>query len=446
MLETSLLIAAADAPTWLGMAPQLILMAVLLVLSGTFSGSETVLFSLTSAQLKQQATSSNPLRRMAAGLMDQPKRTLTTILVGNTAVNVLLFATSYVLFRGLAEAYGGWVNPVAAVFSVLLVVVGGEIVPKVLGVTLAERLAPASAAVVHFSGYVLGPLGRLLDWTIVEPLTRLIFGKPSHHQTVENQLSTTELKTLLEMSRRRGLINSIEDIYLREVIDLNDLLVRDIMIPRVEVVLFDIDGSADELRDLMRESHMTKIPVAEGHADNVVGLIYAKILFFEPEKTLRELVSPVRFVPELITGEQLLQHFRRTKSQIAIAVDEYGGMAGLVTLEDVLEEIVGEIYDPDDEEATDEIVAVSDAEYDISGGLSVQYWVQSFGIHGLTERVATVGGLVTARLGRPAREGDAVMIGNVRLRVTGVAGRRVTRLRLALLEGEEANAGKEVST
>jgi CBS domain containing-hemolysin-like protein len=421
--------------SWLGVFLHAALLLPLVVLSGMFSGSETVLFALTPAELQQQAASSNPLRRLAARLMKQPKRTLTTILVGNTTVNVLLFATSYVLFRDLAAQVGAWVTPVAGIASVMLVVVGGEVVPKVVAVALAQRLAPFSATVVHFSGYVLGPLGRVLDIVAVEPLTRLIFGRPGYGVAREGKLSTSELKTLLEMSRRRGLINRTEDVYLREVIDLSTIRVRDMMVPRVEVEIFDVNGPSEELRDMMRRTRLTKIPVYDGAIDDILGLVYAKILFFEPDQPLRELVTPVRFVPELITGEQLLQHFRQTKSQIAIAVDEFGGMAGLVTLEDVLEEIVGEIHDPEDEEAEPEIVQISDTEYEISGRLSVHYWAEMFGISELTERVTTVAGLVTARLGRPAQIGENVTVGNVRLGVTAADGPRIERLRLTLLGG-----------
>lgn len=440
MTATFLILAAADL-SWLGVSFHVALLLLLVVLSGTFSGSETVLFALTPAQLQHQAASGNPFRRLAARLMKEPKRTLTTILVGNTAVNVLLFATSYVLFYSLAGEVGAWIAPLAGVGSVLLVVVVGDTVPKVLGVTLAPRLAPLSATVVHFSGYVLSPLGRVLDVLAIEPLTRLIFGRPGHHAPAESALTTFELKTLLEMSRRRGLINPVEDVYLREVIDLSAIHVRDIMVPRVEVRMFDVNDPPAGLRDLMRSTHLTKIPVYDGAIDNIVGLVYAKVLFFEPDKPLRGLVTPVRFVPELITGEQLLQHFRNTKSQLAIVVDEFGGMAGLVTLEDVLEKIVGEIYDPEDEQVEPEIVQLSETEYEISGALSIHYWVETFGISGLTDRVATVAGLVTARLGRPAGVGDVVQIGNVELAVATASGRRIQRLRLTLLSESAAASG-----
>jgi len=438
-------ILAAGTLSWLSVSLHGVLLLVLLALSATFSGSETALFAISPAQVQHNAVSPNPFRRLAVRLMKQPKRVLTIILIGNTAVNTLLFATSYVLFRDLAARAGAWVTPASGLASVLLVVVCGEVVPKVLGVTLAQRLVPLAATAVQCAGYVLGPLGRLLDLLLIEPLTRLIFGRPGAHGAPHGRLTSAELKTLLELSRRRGLINPIEDAYLREVIDLSTIRARDIMVPRVEVVMFDVDGSPEELRELMRRRHLTKVPVYEGQPDNIVGLVYAKVLFFQTDKPLRALVTPVRFVPELITGEQLLQHFRDTRSQIAIAVDEYGGVAGLVTLEDVLEEIVGEIHDPEDRLEEPELVRLSDREYEISGRLSVHYWVETFGISGLADRVATVAGLVTARLGRPARVGDAVTIGNVRLTVTATTGRRIQRLRLTLVDEMEADREGEAS-
>ncbi len=439
-ISATITVLAASELDWLGLSFLGVLLLVLVVLSGTFSGSETVLFALTPTQIQQQAASTNPFRRLAARLMERPRATLTTILIGNTAVNVFLFATSYVLFRDLAAQVGAWLNPVAGVASILLVVVFGEVVPKVLGVTLTLRLVPVAAAVVQVAGYVLRPAGYLLNALITEPLTRLFLGGPSRSGPA--RLSSDELKALLEMSRNRGVINPIEDAYLREIIDLSDLRVRDIMVPRVEVKVFDVAGPPEDLRALMRATHLTKVPAYRDTPDNIVGLIYAKMLFLERDKSLEELVMPVRFVPELITVEQLLIHFRKTKSQIAIAVDEYGGTAGLVTLEDAMEVIVGEIRDPEDSDAEPEIVQRGENEYEISGRLGIHFWGETFGVEQLPSRVATVGGLVVARLGRPARVGDAVTIGSVRLEVLRIKGRRIERLRVTPLGANGGNGGK----
>ncbi len=431
-----LLAIAADA-SWLWLALQGGLLLVLVALSAAFSGSETVLFSLTRVQLEENGRSHNPLRRIAARLMLNPRRTLLVILLANTAVNVLIFASSYVLSHTLEARIGGWITPVAAVLSVLLVMVCGEVVPKVLGTSLADRLAPYSALLVNSVTFVFGPVGRFLSVGVVEPCTRLLFGSGSDGDGA-HEISTEELKALLDVSGRRGVIYPLENDLLRNVVDLQQIKVRDVMVPRVEVRAYAVSDPADGLRELIRETRLKKIPVYDGSIDNIIGLIYAKVLFLEPDRPLRELVMPVRFVPEIMNCEQLVRHFRQTRTQLAIAVDEYGGMAGLITLEDVLEIIVGDIRDPDDPAAEPEIVPLDDGSYDVSGRLGVRYWAEAFGAGELNQRVATLGGLVGERLGRPAKANDVVRIGNVELTVAKVTHYRIDRLRLRLLKPEHA--------
>jgi putative hemolysin len=433
------MLAASDL-NWLGIGVNAVGVLIFVVLSAGYSGSEPVLFSLSRLQLEHAARSSNPLRRLVAALMEKPKRTLAVILLGNTAVNVLLYATVYLLFEELGPVLGVWAEILPAVFAILVVSICSEAIPKALGVSLADRLAPFSAALVHFSGYVLAPASRLLDALLVEPTNRLLWGRTRTHHPESPQLSTFELKALLELSRDEGAIDPIEDRFLREVIYLGDLRVRDVMVPRVEVSTYDVNEPADGLRELMREVRRKKVPVYEGTVDNIIGIVYAKMLFLEPTKTLRELLMPVRFVPDLSTCEQLLHHFRHTRTQLAVAVDEYGGMAGLVTLEDVLEAIVGDLQSPDQVEEP-EIVQISETEYDVSGKLSIVYWSQLFGLPPLTERVATIAGLVTARLGRPARSGDVARLGNVELRVARLRGRRIERVGLRISDDESHAAG-----
>jgi putative hemolysin len=412
---------------------------LLTLLSACFAGSEAVLFSLTPLQLQSNSRSPSPLRRLSAQLMTRPKRVLTMILVGNTAVNVGIFATTYVLLRGLSSEAYPWIPAVGGGASVLLVLLLGDAFPKVLGVAAADRFTPGCAAFVHVTGYVLGPVGFVIDRFFAAPLTRLLEPHREDGDRNEHEVSQVELKTLLEMSRMHGVIDPIETDFLREVINLSVLQVRDVMVPRVEVQVYDVDAPPDGLRDLMRQTRRKKIPVYERAVDNIIGLVYAKVLFFSPNRPLRELVQPVRFVPAIITCEQLLQHFRGTRTQLAIVVDEFGGMAGLVTLEDVTEQIVGEIRGPDEPAEEPEIEQVSENEYDVSGRLSARYWAQAFGMPHRADRVATVGGLVVARLGRPARLGDKVRIGNVDLRVTRMQGRRVQRLRISMLDPATAS-------
>jgi CBS domain containing-hemolysin-like protein len=428
------IILSAAELSWAGLALSAALILLLVALSGTFSGSETVLFSLSRVQLDRAAKSQNPFRRIVARVMARPKETLLTILIANTTVNVLLYANTYVLFQGLANRVGPWVTPLAGVLSVLLVVIGGEVVPKVLGVALADRLAPYSATIVRITGVVAEPLGRWIDLLLAEPFVRLCWGARARRRRTEADLSADELKALLELSRRSGTIRLMEDMFLRPIVDLPATQVSEVMVPRVEMTAYDVNGSPDGLRTLMRETQYRKIPVYDGNPDNIIGLVYAKRLFFEPDTPLRDLVQPVRFVPELASCEHLLVHFRQTRSQLAIAIDEHGGVAGLVTLEDILEEIVGELHEPEDRPEEPDIKPLPNNQYEISGQLSVEYWGEAFGLTERTERVATVGGLIMARLGRMARVGDTVQLGNVELKVTRLRRRSVDRLQLRLVQ------------
>ena len=432
MFAAMLLFANSEPPGSAHLVGQLLILLGLVVLSGAFSGSETVLFSLTRHQLEQAENSRNPFRRLAAALMKQPKQTLMKILVGNTLVNVLLFAATYILTESLEPNLGWWVVPIGAVFSISVVLVLGEVVPKVVAVALADTLAPYAATFIRTTGYVLGPVGFILDLILVEPLTRLLLGHPKVREGEARPLSDDELKALLEISRRQGVLEHLEDLYLREVIDLRSVRVTDIMVPRTDVRAFDINRPSEELRDMMRETHRTKVPAYDGEIDNVVGLLYAKIVFFETDKPLRDIVTPTHFVPESIDCEQLLTHFRVTKSQLALVVDEYGGFEGLVTLEDVLEEIVGEIFTPEEQPDLDEVRMISPGQYEVVGNLSVQYWADAFEMPRLTERVVTLAGLVAARLNRTPTVGDEIRVGNMSVRVAAMSGRRVELLKLQL--------------
>ena len=193
---------------------------------------------------------------MAARLMRGPERTLLVILLANTAVNVLLFASSYVLAHDLAQQFGGWITPVIAVVSVLLVMVCGEVVPKVVATSMPNTFAPVSAGLVHFVGFVGRPIGRVLSVLLIEPLTRLVFGSDVSRLSGDHDVSPGELKALLEVSSRRGIIHHGEHDLLREIIDLQQVKIRDMMVPRVEVRAYDVDDSPDGLRQLIRSTRL----------------------------------------------------------------------------------------------------------------------------------------------------------------------------------------------
>jgi putative hemolysin len=322
----------------------------------------------------------------------------------------------------------------------LLVTYVSDVFPKVIGSLNNTRIAPLIALPVAALVNALWPVTRLLDKTIMRPAHRLV-GERHEHAL----FSTDELQELLEMSQQQGVIDVSENQLLQEVVRIADLKVRDVMTPRVDMVAFNLGGGgagggAEALLALFRKSHLAKIPVYEGPIDNIIGLIYAKTLLLEMGATggdlkkidLRKLVQPVRFVPEQQTLERLLVHLRQTKTQLAIVVDEFGGLAGVVALEDVVEQMVGDIQEAHD--APSRVVQrVGDDEFLVPGDLSVADWMDAFGAKIEATHTTTVAGLLAASLKRLPKEGDQVRLAHLSMRVDSMRGRRVDRVRLKLL-------------
>ncbi len=403
-----------------------ILLLILLPCSGLISGSETALFGLSRLEMREFASASGALRHRAWLLMQRPRRVLLTVLVANTAVNVLFFAISFVVLEdighrsSLAASAGG-------VVALLVMVIFGEILPKAVARAHAARLAPLAAPIIQTMQVALGPVQTILQVGLVEPLTRLLGGS----QPDANEVTVDELRSLVELSAHQGVIGSAESRMLQGIVVLPEIKVRLIMRPRVDVVAAGLDESPDQVRRKLRDAHLTKLPVYGRDLDDVRGMIRARDLFLNRAAPVAQLMQPVQFVPEQAHLLQLIEHFRRHQSRLAIVVDEYGGMAGLVTLHDVLEEIVGEVAGTG--QSPDPATEVIDQNtYRLAGDLSIRDWAERFGLSSLpaTTRFQTVAGLVLAELGRVPREGDAISIQNLTLTVERLDGHRIDRILL----------------
>ena len=417
---------------------QWLVLLMLLCCSGFFSGTETALFSLSGHDLHVMRRAGRRTERLAANLMADPRRLLATLLIGNNTVNVLIFANSYVLMRHVAGDLGPAAASLGGLVSLLVVIVFGEIVPKVIAAAGATKVSPLVAPIIHVFQIVISPVRVVLEWVFVIPLMRLI-GRPapgSPHVTAD------ELKTLLEMSRKDGVIDPGESSWLQQVVDLAEARVREVMVPRLEVRAFDVARPPDELFAMMREARFTKTPVYEDDLDHVIGLVYARDVIRQPDRPLRDSIRPVRFVPEQMRLEQLLSHFRDTGTQLAVVVDEYGGMSGLVTLEDVAEHIVGDIRDDDLPPDRPEVEPLADGEFSVAGRLGVRALARAFGPTVLDEPVDTIAGLCVAKLGRIPRQGDEITLGNLVLTVESMVGRRVERVRLRLTDEPSEEGGE----
>jgi putative hemolysin len=424
------------------MLPYLVIL-LLSVISALFSGSETVLFSLSRHDRSRMKKSDNRLEKLAATLLENPRYVLTTLMLGNMTCNVLIFVLSAILLTrqgGETElfsiGYGfSWTYLHVVILSLappLLVTYVSDVFPKVIGNLNNTRLAPMIALPLAWLVRALYPINRGMDLLILRPAHRLFGG------AARQDFSTDELRELLEMSEQEGVIDISENEMLQEVVRIGDLHVREVMTPRVDVVAFNAKDPPEKLVDLFTRSHLAKIPVYEGQIDNVTGVIFARAVLLEPDVRkldLRRLLQPVRFVPDFFTLDRVLATFRQTKSQFAVVVDEYGSVTGVVALEDIVEQMVGDIYAPHDqpERAT---VRVGPDEYLVAGDLSVADWIQAFGARVDSGQTATVAGVIASRLNRVPRQGDTLELGHLQMTVESMRGRRVERVRLKLLAAE----------
>ncbi len=395
-----------------------LLLAALLTLSGSFSAAETSLFSLSIEQRLHAP-------RHVVQLLRRPSETLITILLGNLVVNVLFFAFAMRVRFPVLETYGlGFLEGLPALIAVLIC---GEILPKTLALRAPLAVARLVALPLEALALALAPVRRAIQ-LLVEFILRL----SGADQVDEGELTPEVLEELLVRSAQQGLLAEDEVDMISEIVELDGIRVREIMLPRVDMCVLD-EGCAEPgpaLQEALAK-HQTWMPVVRGGPDEVVGCVRVRDLLRHRGRPVAELVMPVKFVPEVATALSLLLEFQRDRTAEAVVVDEWGGTAGLVTIEDVFEEIVGELR-VEGEARSKPVVPLGEGRYRVAGNLSVRDWNERFGHQIVPKEFETVGGMVTARLGRIPRKGDRVVQGNLVCEVHEVRGRRVLAVDLYL--------------
>lgn len=417
----------------------IIALPILLMASAFFSGSETALFSLSRHQKRQLAQS----KTLAAGairtLLAETRGLLITLLLGNMTVNVLYFVLSSMVLLRLSRVDGvdGWTLTLITFAPLLAVILFGEVLPKLVATNLTMSWAKLCALPLLFVHRAVGPVRLVTATAIITPLARLF--APTQQAIA---LSPDEFQTLLESSSHRGHIDPGEEELLQQVLSLGQYKVRDIMRPRVDVEAFDLARPAAELMDLIRQTRLSRIPVYRSNLDHIVGVIHTREAMLNPPadaQAAEKLSHRVMFVPELQRCDDFLLHLRKTGTTFAIAVDEYGGTAGLATIEDVVELIVGPIAGPYEADDEPSVTTIAPGRWRVSAELSVHDWADAFGQDGITSGVSTVGGLVMARLGRLPAVGDRTTIGNLSIEVETMDDRRIDSLLLELRPGRSVS-------
>ena len=421
---------------------EILLLAFLTVLEGFFVAAEIALVSLRRSRVEQLVDEGRPGARRVRRLLDDPGRFLAVCQLGLTVIGFLASAYAAVSLSdrlaGLLVSAGldaGTAHGIAllavTVTLALFTIVFAELVPKTLALAHPERFALTLSAPLDVIGRVLSPLVAALTG-ITRRVTRP-FGADVNSEAL---ITAEELRLIVERGGEQGVLEAEEEQMINAVIELGDRRLHEVMVPRIAMVAMPVTATFDEvLATLIDEGH-SRVPVFEESVDKVVGILYAKDLLpylrtgaVEPVD-LRPLLRQPVFVPESMSIDDLLHEFQRRKVHMAIALDEYGGTAGLVTIEDLLEEIVGEIQDEYDvEEPLVETIDADSARFD--GRVSVDDLLDQFDLKTALEddeEYDTVGGLVYHRLGRVPVPGDRIEVGGLRITVESTDGRRVAKV------------------
>lgn len=357
-------------------APQLIALVILLLLSAFFSSAETALTTINRISLRSLEEDGNKRAVIVSKLIENPGKLLSAILIGNNIVNLSASSLATVFATNLCIS-SGWKISTSTVVGIatgiltLLVLLFGEIMPKTLATRYNMPLALAYAPIIRILIIILTPLIFIIN-SMSNGLLKL-FGADKNKQA---SMTENELLTIIDVSHEEGIIESEEHEMITNVVDFGDSLAKDVMVPRIDIVFADIDDSYDELAAIFIEEKYSRIPVYENSKDNVVGIVNLKDLFCYKGKkedfVLRDFLREPFFTYEYQKTSELMMKMRDQSFNIAIVLDEYGATAGLITLEDLLEEIVGEIRDEYDEEERDPIRKINDDEYLADGSTKLE--------------------------------------------------------------------------
>ncbi len=413
------------------------LLAILLAASAFFSGSETALFSLQRETLTAFRKSPSRRARRVADLLTTPREILATILFGNLIVNVLFYAITAVMAWDLAQQGRGGLAAALGVGSLFAVIIFCEVVPKAVSLSYRKALSQLISGPLMTIYYILAPV-RYVVGALVSAITRAVLrvaGRPK-------RITREELSMLLEVASSQGHIPPHEGEMIEEVMGLNQTRIREVMTPRVDMVSIGEDSPLEELVALFERTSRSRVPVCRGDLDHIIGIAQVKRALLEPASSLAEIMDEPLFMPTFKTAESLLNEFQRRRAKMAIVVDEYGGTAGLVTLADLVEEIVGPLSD-EYEQPQQLVTELPEGGYRLAGDLSLREWNELFGEDLENERLSTLGGFIVYLLGRVPRKGDTVEHGNVRFTVEDVARHRIVTVRAELISHDAPEGGQQ---
>lgn len=421
---------------------QIFTVIVLLCLSAFFSSAETALTTVNKMRVRTLAEAGHKQAVTLTKVIENPSKMLSTILVGNNIVNL---SASSLMTTLTMQMFGSKAVGLATGVLTLLILVFGEITPKTLSTIYSEEIALKYAKIIYILMIIFTPVIFFVNQLSLGVLLLLRIDPNKKRDPITED----ELRTIVEVSHEEGVIETEEKKMINNVFDFGDSLAKDIMVPRIDMVMVAADATYDEVLEVFREERFTRVPVYEDSTDNVIGIINMKdLILFDQEKefSVRDFLREPLYTYEFKKTAELMVEMRKTFNNIVIVLDEYGATAGLITLEDMLEEIVGEIRDEYDQDEEDELQEVAPGEYMVEGSMKLDDLNDMLELNLESEDYDSIGGLVIGMLDHLPEDGEEVTYENLRLVVEHMEKNRIEKIHLYILTAEELEQIEERET
>lgn len=420
----------------------IVLLVILILLSGFFSASETALTSFRSINLErlEEAGEEGKVQLLKKWLKN-PNEMLTGLLVGNNIVNILASSIATVVTINLTGGTSSSSIAIATIGMTIILLIFGEITPKIIAKNNSVEIASSVIRIIYYFALVIKPIIKILMF--ISKFIGRFFGIDLRDETI--MITAEDIISLVNVGEAEGIIEEEEKEMIHSIVGFSETTAKEVMTPRTSMLAFEGEDTLDEVWDEIIENGFSRIPVYEETIDNIIGVLYVKDILNvikkgETNLPVKNFVRPGYFVPETKSITEILQDFRSMKVHIALVLDEYGGIVGLVTIEDLIEEITGEIRDEFDHEEEEFIHKVDENNYEVDGMLDIETLDKELDIKlPESEDYESLGGLIVTELGRVAVVGDEIIVSGVKLKVLEVDKMRVAKVLVELNSGEEEN-------
>lgn len=402
---------------------QIIALVFLVAMSAVFSSSETAITSVSKIKVRQLDQKDNKNAHLLKKLHDNMQTTISTILIGNNIVNIAASSIATILFTNIFHQNGALISTVVMTVFVLIF---GEVLPKTIAQYKNKSVALKFSRFIYFLTLVFKPIVKVLNL-----LTRLIIKLFVGEDEDSSTLTEEELKTLVEVSEEEGVLKNQETEIMINALELKETLAVDIMTPRTSMASVDIEDAESDLKEIIKNITYSRIPVYEGSIDDIIGVLHIKelahkIIEDDRDFKVRDILKPAFYAYEYIPVVDLFKQMRTKNISISIIIDEYGGTSGIVTMEDILEELVGEIDDEYDNEK--EVTKLSENEYLVDPEMRIDEVNERFDLDIQSDKFDSIGGFVIELLDRMPKSKDEVEFENLKFVVVNVDKRKITQL------------------